>query len=112
MGRETLKARLRRIERFIAEDEDLPGAIIISVVDNNLGAPARDDERDCIGLLSCHGGPWKKIVRRPGESLDDMDKRAHIGIGNSIPTWLRVYGADEESERMELFDGAQEAGCD
>ncbi|MGE0808026.1 MAG: integrase arm-type DNA-binding domain-containing protein [Burkholderiaceae bacterium] len=60
-------ARIRqRLEAIFdgAEFRGLPGAIIISVVDSNLGAPARDDERDCIGLLSCHGGPWKKVARR------------------------------------------------
>jgi len=110
MGREALKARLRRIERFVADDDDLPGAIIISVISGRRDAPPRDDERDCIGLLATYGGPWKKIVRRPGETLTEMDKRAEIGEDGSIPTWMRVYSGDEESDRLEVFDSAQEVG--
>ena len=110
MGLSTLKARLRRIERVVVAGDDLPGALIMSVRSGRLDAPPRDDERDCIGLLSTCGASWKKIVRRPGEPLAAMDRRAEIGEGDSIPCWIRVYSDGDEPERLELFATVPEVG--
>lgn len=100
----TLKERIARLEA-VGEAWSVGGTEIISTF-----APSRDDERDCIGLLSACGGPWRKITRRPGEPLAAMDRRAEIGEGDSIPCWIRVYSDGDELERLELFATAPEVG--
>ncbi len=99
-----MKNRVASLEACIGVNEDLPKAIIISVVDGNTDAPKRTDEADCIGLLSNYGGPWVKIVRQEGESLESLDDRA--GLYNAdlggIACWTRIYRDDVSQEPDDL----------
>lgn len=111
-----MKNRVAALEACIGVNEDLPKAIIISVVDGNTDAPKRTDEADCIGLLSSYGGPRVKIVRQEGESLESLDDRA--GLYNAdlggIACWTRIYRDDvsqEPDDRASLYQQAQEVAA-
>ncbi len=112
----SLKGRVAALEARIGVDEDLPKAIIISVVDSNKDAPKRTDDEHCIGLMrSGYSTPALKIVRKAGESLEAMDdrvgdyeERTHGARGISV--WIRAY-LDDDSDRMAAFERAQEVAA-
>jgi len=91
-------------------EDDLPGAIIISVT-------GHDDEAECIGLMSTGGSNFVRIRRDPGETLETLDGRAErYGTPGAHPEaihcWMRVYSGEEEDEpdgRVALFNAAQDA---
>lgn len=104
------KRRLDAVANTLGTDtDDCVGAIFVGALASREELAEDYDERECIGLLSMKSAEQVRIVRKPGESLAEMDARAEkLPKDNPlcVAMWFRVYRgrADDLSE----FEAARE----